>query len=152
MPSGTGERVCVWFNFGSIASGSSITQSGKPPRCLGVLCIALAMLGAIRSEAVQGAEQQIAPAAESVSARTLVVTLNKSRTIYFDRPFATAVVGSPDIADALPVTDRGLHILGKKIGTTSVSVYDKNEQLVAVVDLEVAIDAQNLKNKIIVET
>src|SRR5262245_59364754 len=122
MPSGMGERVRVWFNFGSITSGSSITQSGKLPRCLGVLCVALAMLGVIRSEAVQAAEPQMAP--ESVSNRTLVVTLNKSRTIYFDRPFATAVVGSPDIADALPVTDRGLHILGKKIGTTSVSVYD----------------------------
>ena len=35
-----------------------------------------------------------------------VVTLNKSRTLRFDKPFASAVVGAPDIMDALPMSDR----------------------------------------------
>ena len=85
---------------------------------------------------------------ESVTSRALVVTLYKSRTIHLDRPFATAVVGSPDIADALPMTDRGLYIQGKKIGTTNVSVFDQDQKLVAVVDLEVALDSRDLQSKI----
>jgi pilus assembly protein CpaC len=80
------------------------------------------------------------------------VTLYKSRTIHLDRPFATAVVGSPDIADALPMTDRGLYIQGKKIGTTNVSVFDSEQKLVTVIDLEVALDNRDLQSKIIAAT
>jgi pilus assembly protein CpaC len=75
------------------------------------------------------------------------VTLNKSRTIHFPRPFTKVVVGSPDIADALPVSDRSLYVQGKKIGTTNVSVYDQDGNLVGVVDLDV-----NLDERIVAET
>src|SRR5262249_19586302 len=53
--------------------------------------------------------------------RHIVVTLNKSRTLRLDKPFASAVVGAPDIVDALPMSDRVLYIQGKKVGTTNVS-------------------------------
>jgi pilus assembly protein CpaC len=82
----------------------------------------------------------------------LVIPLNKSRTIHLDRPFATAVVGSPDIADALPMTDRGLYIQGKKVGTTNVSVFDQNQNLVTVIDIEVTLDNRDLQNKIFAAT
>jgi Flp pilus assembly protein, secretin CpaC len=50
---------------------------------------------------------------------------NKSRTLRLEKPFASAVVGSPDIVDALPMSDRTLYIQGKKVGTTNVSVFDQ---------------------------
>src|SRR5712671_7207785 len=64
--------------------------------------------------------------------RMLVVTLYKSQTLQLDRPFATAVVGAPEIADVLPMTDRGLYIQGKKIGTTNISIFNPEQKLVAV--------------------
>ena len=85
---------------------------------------------------------------EGEPVRHVVVTLNKSRTFRLDRPFATAVVGSPDIADVLPLTDRSLYIQGKKIGTTNVSVYDQAMMLVGVLDVEIALDERNLQEKI----
>jgi len=85
---------------------------------------------------------------EGEPVRHVVITLNKSRTFRLDRAFATAVVGSSDIADALPVTDHSLYILGKKIGTTNVSVYDQTMMLVGVLDVEIAIDERNLQEKI----
>jgi hypothetical protein len=45
---------------------------------------------------------------EGGGVRHIVVTLNKSRTLRFDKPFASAVVGGPDILDALPMSDRVL--------------------------------------------
>ena len=57
---------------------------------------------------------------ESGAVRHIVVTLNKSRTLRLEKPFASAVVGSPDIVDALPMSDRTLYIQGKKVGTTNV--------------------------------
>ena len=80
--------------------------------------------------------------------RHIVVTLNKSRTLRFDKPFASAVVGAPDIVDALPMSDRALYIQGKKVGTTNISVFDQSMKLIGVLDVEVAIDTGNLQQKI----
>jgi pilus assembly protein CpaC len=145
MSSSIGESVRVWFR--SLTIGLLLRRLGWPSRGVGALCVTLAMFGVTRSVPAQAADPQIAPAT-----RALVVTLNKSRTIHFDQPFATAVVGSPDIADALPMTDRGLYIQGKKVGTTNVSLFDQGQKLVAMVDLDVAIDTQNLQSKIIAVT
>ena len=80
--------------------------------------------------------------------RHIVVTLNKSRTLRFDKPFASAVVGAPDIVDALPMSDRVLYIQGKKVGTTNVSVFDQSMKLIGVLDVEVSIDTGNLQQNI----
>ena len=85
---------------------------------------------------------------ESGRVRHVVVTLNKSRTLRFDKPFVSAVVGAPDIMDALPMSDRVLYIQGKKVGTTNVSVFDQSMKLIGVLDVEVAIDTGTLQQKI----
>jgi pilus assembly protein CpaC len=86
------------------------------------------------------------------SDRQIVVTLNKSRTIRILRPFTTAVVGSPEIADVLPMSDRSLYIQGKKVGTTNLSIFDEGQRLVSVIDLEVAVDTETLREKIVSST
>jgi pilus assembly protein CpaC len=78
----------------------------------------------------------------------VTVTLNKSRTFRIERPFSSAVVGSPEILDAMPMTDRTLYLQGKKIGTTNVSVFDKMRRLIGVIDVEVEVDTGNLQDKI----
>jgi len=85
---------------------------------------------------------------EGGGVRHIVVTLNKSRTLRFDKPFASAVVGAPDIVDALPMSDRVLYIQGKTVGSTNISVFDQSMKLVGVLDVEVAIDTRNLQQKI----
>src|ERR1700684_2611579 len=51
------------------------------------------------------------PVTEQVSA--IKVTLNKSRTLCFSDPFSTAVIGAPEIADVLPMTESMLYVQGK---------------------------------------
>jgi Flp pilus assembly secretin CpaC len=81
--------------------------------------IASALLG-VGSGPLQRAQAQ--PQIEDSGAvRHIVVTVNKSRTLRIEKPFASAVVGSPDIVDALPMSDRTLYVQGKKVGTTNVS-------------------------------
>ena len=84
--------------------------------------------------------------------RHTVVTVNKSHTFVLARPFKNVVVGAPEIADAIPMTDRTLYIQGKKVGTTNVSVFDENMRLVGVLDVEVAVDTDNLQHKILAST
>ena len=46
------------------------------------------------------------------------------------------------------MTDRTLLIQAKKIGTTNISIYDHNSQLIKVVDVEVTLDTGDLQSKI----
>jgi pilus assembly protein CpaC len=85
---------------------------------------------------------------EGEPVRRIVVTLFKSRTFHLDQPFATAVIGAPDIADVMPMSDHSLYIQGKKVGTTNLSVFDQNQRLVSILDVEVAVDVGNLQGKI----
>src|SRR5215467_708337 len=80
--------------------------------------------------------------------RHVVITVYKSKTFRLDQPFTTAVVGSPDIVDALPMSDRSLYVQGKKVGTTNVSVFDSMMRLMGVLDVEVTIDTGSLQEKI----
>lgn len=78
----------------------------------------------------------------------IVIAVNKSVTLTIPAPFSSAVVGSPDVADAMPMTDRTLLIEAKKIGNTNVSIYDENMHLIKVVDVEVSLDTGDLQSKI----
>jgi len=84
----------------------------------------------------------------SGAVRHIVVTLHKSRTLRLDKPFSSAVVGSTDIVDALPMSDRVLYIQGKRVGTTNISVFDQGMRMVGLIDVEVAVDTGNLQEKI----
>jgi pilus assembly protein CpaC len=80
--------------------------------------------------------------------REVTITLNKSRTLELELPFSSAVVGAPDIADVLPMSDTVIYIQGKKVGTTNISVFDKDKQLITVIDVNVIVDTQHVSKNI----
>jgi pilus assembly protein CpaC len=80
--------------------------------------------------------------------RHIVVTVNKSQTIRFENPIKLASLGSTNIVDIQPLTNTSIYILAKKVGTTNISIFDENMQLVELLDVEVAIDTANLQEKI----
>ncbi len=80
--------------------------------------------------------------------RHVVVTMNKSRTFRADKPFTKAIVGASEIVDVLPMSDQVLFLQGKKLGTTNVSIFDADAQLIEILDVEVAIDTAGMQQKI----
>ena len=78
----------------------------------------------------------------------LDVPLNKSQVLTVDRPFSKALVGNQEVADILPLTNRSLYVLGKKVGTTSLTLYDSRNMLIAVVDVAVGPDVVTLKRQL----
>lgn len=78
----------------------------------------------------------------------LDVPLNKSQVLTVDRAFSKALVGNQEIADILPMTNRSLYVLGKKVGTTSLTLYDSRNMLIAVVDVAVGPDVVTLKRQL----
>src|SRR2546423_6826468 len=81
-------------------------------------------------------------------AATVKVSIGKSEAVRTGESFSEVIVSDPDIADAIPLTDRSLSVLGKKIGTARVSVYGEAKKLVGVFDIEVAYDTSRLGSEL----
>ena len=101
---------------------------------------------ALAPAAVQ-AQDRIA-SANPVHSSMVQVTLGKSQDIRTDQSFADVVVGDASVADVNPLTDRSLSVLGKKIGTTRVTVYGTDKKPVAIFDIEVSYDISRLSSEI----
>jgi pilus assembly protein CpaC len=85
---------------------------------------------------------------EAKHAGEFVVPINKSQILRLEEAFTDLLVGNPDIADVLALTDRTVYVLGKQLGSTSLTVYGGEKRLIAVVDLIVTYDIEGLKAKL----
>jgi Flp pilus assembly secretin CpaC len=77
--------------------------------------------------------------------RHVSIQINKSKTFRLDQPLETATAGSPDIVDAVRMSDRSLYIRGKQVGDTNVSLFDNVGRLLAVFDVQIAPEQTNRK-------
>ena len=84
--------------------------------------IAGAGLTALTATAAAPAQSGGITVADNVHAGELAVPVNKSQVLRSDRPYAKALIGNPEIADVLPLTNQSLYVLGKKNGTTSLTL------------------------------
>ena len=92
--------------------------------------------------------QPVSEMGEGMHGGELVVAVNKSQVLRVDRPFAQALIGNPEIADILPLTNRSLYVLGKQTGTTSLTLYDARRNLIAVIDVVVGPDVVGLRRQL----
>jgi pilus assembly protein CpaC len=79
---------------------------------------------------------------------TVSVYIGKSEDVRTDTSFVEVTVGDAEIADVNPLTDRAISILGKKNGTTRVSVYGEGKKLIGVFDVDVVQDTSLLQNEL----
>jgi pilus assembly protein CpaC len=94
------------------------------------------------------AQQSATPSLHSGNSEALVVPLFKSKVVRLEEPAARISVGSPDIADILVLKSTQLYVLGKDLGTTNVLLWDRNDQLIGTVAVEVTHDLESLKGKL----
>src|SRR3546814_18490594 len=58
------------------------------------------------------------------------------------------MIGNDEIADIFPISDRSVYVLGKKFGTTSLTLYDKANNVMAVMDVAVGPDVIGLREQV----
>ena len=75
----------------------------------------------------------------------IVVPVDKSRIVHFDRPFSRVDVGSGDIAEVVPLSSSTIYLLGKKRGSTNLTITSSDNSIVAVVDVIVSYDVDGLR-------
>ncbi len=111
------------------------------------LAAALVAAAAPMAQAQEPPQGHIVPANVARDA-SVMVTVGKSQDVRTERSFADVMVGDPSIADVSPLTDHSLSILGKKIGATRITVYDRDRQPVQIFDVTVSYDLSGLATEI----
>jgi Flp pilus assembly secretin CpaC len=94
---------------------------------------------------VPAASANALSAPPSVQQIDVKVTLNKTETVSLATPFTEALIGNAAVADIVPLTDRSVYIVGKKVGVTRLTLLDQAKQPSSVVDVEVTYDLAVLR-------
>ncbi len=118
-------------------------MAGKTFRRLAAFSLPLLALAA-----APVAAQDYRASETSIHAGSVEVPVNKSQVITADRIINRALIGNAEIADILPISDRSVYVLGKTMGTTSLTLYDNQNRVMAVVDVAVGPDVISLREQI----
>ncbi|HEX9808324.1 MAG TPA: pilus assembly protein N-terminal domain-containing protein, partial [Alphaproteobacteria bacterium] len=147
-------RAC---RFGGRAGAHEVARDKLPRRAARFGRVAaLALAAAALAPSAGLAQNQNGARAAGVTVQTgagvhageFVVPVNKSQILRLDVPFTDISVGNAKIADVLALTNRTLYILGKAIGTTSLTIFGPNRRLIAVADLVVTFDIEGVKARL----
>ena len=76
------------------------------------------------------------------------VPAGKSMIFQFNRPVREVLIGDPEKADVIPLTDRNIYLLGKQLGGTTITLFGDRKRLLGVIDLQVTYDIVNLKKRL----
>jgi len=76
------------------------------------------------------------------------VVLHKSEIVRLEFSYGDALVGDPEVADVIPLTNQSIYILGKKVGVTRLSLLDAKKQVLGVIDIEVTYDLDILRRRL----
>ena len=126
------------------AGGRSRLQrrSGTAAAALFVPLVVLACLLTAPAAKAQSKDQVVEIGQDKIGAAKVAV--GKSRTLRTSVGFVDLVVGDVEVADVMPLTDHSLYVMGKKIGTTNVSIFDASKRLVGLIEVEVTYDTPRL--------
>jgi len=80
--------------------------------------------------------------------KRLSVLVKKSQVVQIGRPYATALIAEAEIADVVPLSDRSIYVVGKKVGSTRLTVVDESQSIVRIIEVDVTPDVDDLRVKI----
>ena len=78
----------------------------------------------------------------------LEVPMNRAVVVESDQPFAELSIANPAIADISSLSDRTIYVLGKAPGLTTLTLLDANGRLITNVDVRVASDISEFKERL----
>lgn len=78
------------------------------------------------------------------SLHRVFVPVSQSATIQVNATLGDIVVGDEKIADAQPMTDKTLYIIGKAVGTTTVNLFSEDKRSLGAIQIEVGQDVGDM--------
>jgi pilus assembly protein CpaC len=114
--------------------------------CLSVLmAVASVLFPMVTSGAAQAAARTQIVHLSPEASQGLTVPIGATETFRTTTSYIDLVVGDPDIADVMPLTDQSFYIHGRKLGTTTISAYSATKVLVGTIEVEVSYNTRRLQ-------
>ncbi|MES0043307.1 type II and III secretion system protein family protein [Mesorhizobium sp. M0091] len=82
------------------------------------------------------------------SVHRVFLPMSQSVTLQVSANLGDIVVGDEKIADAQPMTDRTLYVIGKSAGTTTVNLFSPEKRSLGVIQIEVGVDVSDMAQAI----
>ena len=96
----------------------------------------------------QAAFAQAPVASASSDTVEIVVPVGKSQVIELPAPYTDLMIAEPKVADVLPLTSRSVYVVGRGIGSTSLTVYGPGKRLIAAANVVVSADVDGVKARL----
>ncbi|MBZ9845735.1 type II and III secretion system protein family protein [Mesorhizobium sp. CA5] len=109
---------------------------------LAAAALSFVALSAISDYAAMAADRFID--VSSPSLHRVFVPVSQSATIQVNATLGDIVVGDEKIADAQPMTDKTLYIIGKSVGTTTVNLFSEDKRSLGAIQIEVGQDVSDM--------
>ncbi|RVD55455.1 type II and III secretion system protein family protein [Mesorhizobium sp. M2D.F.Ca.ET.185.01.1.1] len=80
----------------------------------------------------------------SPSLHRVFIPVSQSVTLQVNATLGDIVVGDEKIADAQPMTDKTLYVIGKSVGTTTVNLFSDDKRSLGAIQIEVGQDVSDM--------
>jgi Flp pilus assembly secretin CpaC len=87
-----------------------------------------------------------AEAAKATEPQQMNLVVGKSNVVDLPMAIKRASLADPQVADAIVLSPKQIYVTGKGYGTTNLTLWGKDDQVIAVFDLDVGVDLVRLKN------
>ncbi|WP_295450285.1 type II and III secretion system protein family protein [uncultured Thiodictyon sp.] len=128
-----------------------VEPTGAPPvRWTWAVSLAAGFCLLLLLQALLPAAAQARPAASDAAAarEQVTVALSQSRVIKLRSRAARVSVADPEIADILVLDPGQIYVVGKKLGTTNLILWDAKDRISGSITLEVTPDLEQLKARL----
>jgi len=76
------------------------------------------------------------------------LVVGKSTVVNMPVPIKRASLADPQIADAMVLSPKQIYVTGKGYGTTNLTLWGQDDQVLAILDLDVGVDLVRLKQQL----
>jgi pilus assembly protein CpaC len=109
-----------------------------------VLLLALVTLGFAAPALAQTVNYDLS----TTSVMRINLPISKAVTVVISAPVGKVMPADPTIADAQPITDRSIYLVGKNFGTTTVNLFTAEGKPVGLLAVEVSADTSDIASSI----
>ncbi|MGI9353234.1 MAG: pilus assembly protein N-terminal domain-containing protein [Rhizobiaceae bacterium] len=106
--------------------------------------VAILILGT-SARGVKGEVYQLKPQGDMLQVDLVV---DKTETIWMNSVISEVLVGNSSVADVIPLTDKSLYVIGKKLGRTRFTILDPDKVPVGIIDINVDYDVPALETRL----
>lgn len=115
---------------------------------LSVLGGTIAVAGLLVAQPVQASSSGPTVSAHaSKEVQSLDLIMGKSTVVDVPVAIKRASLADPAIADAIVLSPKQIYVTGKGYGSTNLTLWGKDDQILAIFDVEVALDVARLKDQ-----